>query len=682
MKSQHKKNKKGTSETAKETFSPSGNENIINQQQLPVNDMSNTEINENCSVNDENPVEIKLDEATKRDLDSFNALNQKMFIAKYASLEDSTASIITLVKNIPSNKADKLIRYILKLTNFDIFEIEKLTLEKSRSFRQISTRIIYAYIISKYKEGITNNINILFKNTFLRRYKDVDPVIRAYSYEFLINFISLDQKLFNKHKGMLLYAIKDKQDIVRKSIISTMRSKNIFIKNLPLIELAKGDKNKNIRLEICKFILEQFLNDNYDEDTICDILKFNGGSEKFTNKEFQQLLCRSFKKMSQSDAIGAIHKFYTNCKDYLESLEIEYFECDCTKNCYLQILELQKKSLKISELFEFYKNNLNDLDSIIGLLNFSDIDNTEIFIKFIDEIIKNIRHNNDMKQFDKLCEFFKKCECDYKSIIENAINTVINIRDFRNVIIKYFDIEDFVRETDYLETQIYKNLWDIVNEEYTKLTKLTERQYDIFCAKDLCNLILYIHSQIKDSAINIDDLSSVCCDKKTALRVLYCDLIKIIDLDNSELLPFLYKFNEEGILEEQMYLIYKHIKDVKEFSDIFSVSKNKINYVVSFFKFLNVFDGKDFVDILSIAKIINLKFKDNEKRVIFKNIKNFIESSTNYICLNIFINKLNINECIVLESICKDSKFKDLLNKRINKTKGLYTTSETKVTYL
>jgi len=287
-----------------------------------------------------------------------------------------------------------------------------------------------------------------------------------------------------------------------------------------------------------------------------------------------------------------------------------------------------------------------------------------------------------MKQFDKLCEFFKKCECDYKSIIENAINTVINIRDFRNVIIKYFDIEDFVRETDYLETQIYKNLWDIVNEEYTKLTKLTERQYDIFCAKDLCNLILYIHSQIKDSAINIDDLSSVCCDKKTALRVLYCDLIKIIDLDNSELLPFLYKFNEEGILEEQMYLIYKHIKDVKEFSDIFSVSKNKINYVVSFFKFLNVFDGKDFVDILSIAKIINLKFKDNEKRVIFKNIKNFIESSTNYICLDIFINKLNINECIVLESICKDSKFKDLLNKRINKTKGLYTTSETKVTYL
>ncbi|WUR03989.1 cohesin subunit [Vairimorpha necatrix] len=629
----------------------------------------------------------------EKDLDFFNNSSPKLFLAKIASLEDSTSFLISLIKNISISKTDKLIKYFLKLSNFDISEISNLTLNKNRLFRQISTRFVYKFIISRYKDNDTNKINDLFKNVFLKRYKDIDPIIRSHSYEFLVDFISLNIKMFNKHKSLLIKALNDKQDIVRKSIISSMRHKRLFINEECLINLSKFDRNKNIRIETIKLICEFIKEDKIRPEVIFDILKCNSGTDKLENKDLNKFLKDLFINLLKINKFETIHKFIEFCSDYFDILDVEYFECDCEINCYFKIIEKQKKSFKLTDLYYFYKNNINSLKSIMGLLIYSEIDNTEIFIKFIDEIILVLEKSKDSEKiFEKICEFFKKIEEDYKSIIENYIHKLIynnlidrsnNIIDdkkyFKNIIIKYFDIKEHVTDEDFLETQIYKNLWNIINEDYEKILRFNNKKYDIFNKKDLCNILLYLHSQISDTINSLEE--STCLDKKTGLKILYLDLLDKINLDDSDLLDFLYKFNEEKILEDQIYLIYKYIKNEEDFLNLFSVSKNKSNLVKSFFKFLSIFDYKDFPVILKISKIINMKFKDTEQRLIFNNLK-YLVGENEIPCLEVFINKLNINECIVLENMCKEGCIKDVLNKKINKCKIFKSTEENTVTYL
>jgi hypothetical protein len=641
--------------------------------------MEECKLQENGSTNKE----------TLNDTDCFNTFSNKMLITKYSSLDDSTPVIISLIQKLPSSKTNKLIKIILSLTNYKIEEVQKLTLDRHRKIRFVSTQVIYKYILHNYKSNNFTEINILFKNTFLKRYKDVDPAIRAISYTFLINFVKLNPKLFNKHKLLVKQGLRDRNDIVRKAIISEIRLVNLDIENSLILDICKYDKNKIIRIESYKLIFENYLEDKMiDESDILESLKINEGDEKIDNKDFNILLQKVFIKMLENNFIDMIHKIYQNCQEYLNLVDInESFICDCPQNCYLKILEIKKTSLKVSDLYEIYKNNLNSLDSITILLSYADIDNTEVFIRFLDDLFKNITVKKDIAYFENLCQFFKNIENDYKSIIENILNRINNDIEYRYVIIKYFDISDFITDDDYLETRIYKSLWDILNENYYKLKKLSDDQ-KYKNKKEVCNLLLMIKDKLKKN-VNQSYIQDAPFDNLSSLNILYFDLVRIIKnlLDDPILLYHIYKFNEEGILEDQIYYLYRHVDNSSTFSDMFSRSHNKKNLVRSYFRYIVHLSEEDTdrdILILEIGKLINFKYRDTSDGFYFKNIKNVIEivrSCEVYKYLELFVSKLNVNECIVLENICEDSKFKQSLVKKIDKTK-VFKSSEDNVTYL
>lgn len=746
--------------------------------------------------------DISLDkQTTSTDIDSFNTYTTKFFISKYASIDDATPVIVNILKFIPINKSTKLSNIVINLSNVDITKLQPFTTNKNRIIRYISTNIMYKYIIHNYKNNNLIYVNEIFTSTFLHRYKDVDPNIRCLSFDFIVNFISLNEKLFNKHLKFVELGLKDKNDMVRKSILAELRKKRIITNKKIIIDLCQFDRNVNIRNEALKVICSYFFKDKiFIEDDVFVVLQnfsvnnyidVKDNNEKYKDKEQNKnitinnnlqnnklknknnsqnkIISNLISFMLEKDFDRILHRIFNTSKNLLEYANIpSNYKCEC--KCFFEIYKIKKINLNITEIFNLIQDNLNYTSMIIEILQYSTIDNIEVFINLLNIIMKYINTNQNLQIFDNFCKYLQSIQDDFQSIIQNILD--INIEDihYRYYIIKYFNISKFITEQDYLETHVFKILWCLLEDEFN-INILNFKWYD---KKELCNLILFI----KDKIGEFDEkyLEDVPNDKISCLNILYhkliqtcnntedkqkkfknensdCNLVNItenieskntiikinyssknsqnkdltdknleynektIDLNNSlensyndilnnekpkklllnekfkniitnsvdflddkDLFLYIYKFNEENIFEDKIYFLYKYIENIEIYMELYSKSKNKKNLAYSFFKWIcEEYNNSKLY--LEIGKFINSKYKDVESGFYFKNIKYVLEKNNNivfYNLLEIFINKLNINECIVIENIVKASKFKNTLVKRIGKNKSL----EEKITYL
>ncbi|TBU13706.1 hypothetical protein CWI38_0356p0010 [Hamiltosporidium tvaerminnensis] len=124
--------------------------------------------------------------------------------------------------------------------------------------------------------------------------------------------------------------------------------------------------------------------------------------------------------------------------------------------------------------------------------------------------------------------------------------------------------------------------------------------------------------------------------------------------------------NKEAIINGFFFYLEKNI-------ELFKSNQNENNLNKKFAKRISLKKQKGLQNKINnyilISKSLSTKMK--KENLIFKNIKRFYDKGYEYPSLNdvfkYFISNLNENECIVLESMTKDDKFKRILSKKCNK---------------
>lgn len=161
-------------------------------------------------------------------------------------------------------------------------------------------------------------------------------------------------------------------------------------------------------------------------------------------------------------------------------------------------------------------------------------------------------------------------------------------------------------------------------------------------------------------------------DTGSAIKSIFLKLFKLVScnmdlFDSEKACEKLFKLIEIGLFTESGFMIFNHCS-VETISSLIKSCKHIKYLVIGFFKYLKKYNNgqKSINQLGEIASILASKINRNENdRYLFGLIKEVVGNSKiqDEILIN-FVFALNVNECIVLESLSAKGKFKTMCLKK------------------
>ncbi|KAF7683329.1 Cohesin subunit psc3 [Astathelohania contejeani] len=587
--------------------------------------------------------------------------------------------------------------------------------ETNRDFIRKEINDLYEGVFKPRKFDIDHNIRSMCIE-YLYEWIRINP--KLFYKQDQLEHIGLS--LSDKHEVVRRKAIRLCNKIITLRVnISPLQ---IFFEKFKhrIIEISLYDKSHTLRNESKNLCMNLFDKSFINKSDLYEILK---DIQPTSKNEQSNLIKKVLKKIlyETNNFIYTFHEIFVSTNNYIISLTpvenkqiIELVDfvwkfykeneiCNCKDNqktCYLKILssicipeDIESTIIdKIYALLITLKDDPKFINEVI-----------QIFLKMTiyreipdltREIVEKLEHliilYKNIEMTGYIMKFYKKIDQDYSSLVKISINNLI--KDGENTIfrdslliqiIQNFDISSSIKESDCTLLKCYSVLWCIINKDFSTLENIKFEDLKDF---DLvCDFVVFFKEKV--DSFGIKEPIRYCVDYGSAFRFIYDRLVEIIkyrleecvikekkdkemDMTKKEHLFSFIKLFKNNILDEYLWGIIDVWDDklTDQFVIEYFTKANKEFLVNQYFKFLR---NKKKNKNKELIKIITGRIKNSN--LIFKNVfdllKEGVLSSNDNVdeYFNGFSNSMSENECIVLENLVPNGKFKDSLKKKIKR---------------
>lgn len=225
-------------------------------------------------------------------------------------------------------------------------------------------------------------------------------------------------------------------------------------------------------------------------------------------------------------------------------------------------------------------------------------------------------------------------------------------------LIKNFDVSDILRDDSTSLEKCYGALWMIIRGDFQKVQELKFADAGFF--RELVDFLVFFFQQGRLSVEDKDapDAAFVVCDSRSAFRSLFSKLYHLISsnfrFEDEQACMHLFKMVNLGIFADSASLLFEKC-GVETLARFIENAKHVKALVCGFFAVLKG-NGR----VHGLAKALAAKMSKNDvDRYLFGLVKEHVEDKAllDSVLLH-FVPLMNVNECIVLESMAAKSKFK------------------------
>lgn len=145
-------------------------------------------------------------------------------IALLEKMPDATADIVALIKATPHAGISKLRQVFQAVDNYDMDAVCGLTQSANRAHRYTATHLVLSKIKALCKRKARfDQIESMYDNVFVLRFRDVDPLIRGMAVQFVAEWIAESPVLHKMdYLRYLGWALNDRNDSVRKRAVRSL----------------------------------------------------------------------------------------------------------------------------------------------------------------------------------------------------------------------------------------------------------------------------------------------------------------------------------------------------------------------------------------------------------------------------------------------------------------------------
>lgn len=646
-------------------------------------------------------------------------------IELFGGAEDATVELVNLVKSTPHSNIKKLRQVFLALSNYDMEAVYTLSRSPNRFYRYSATYLVLSKIkaLCKKKTGF-DQIEGMYDSVFTVRFRDVDPLIRGMSVQFLSEWVCEDRILrkmtYLKYIG---WALNDRCDSVRKRAIRAIMRlvrvskrgsehaadgrveselEQFFLRyKSRLIEIAGSDTNLGLQKDACNLIFCIFSDIRiFEEPEILKVLLFD---ETVTpNKQravglmlpdgvwnlerIHEVFQKSSGKIFRNLEVGGTdaEAFISNICSFIRDNSVC---CERGTLCLLDVLrelDLPVDPIHLLPLFEVTKDNKRNsqktIECFTSIASYTEYpeSTTTVLNVLTSACVADLSHirDGDPLLLESFVPLLKRLEDDFGVLVSETLDTFRALdASYRPVItlplVKGFDVTDILAPGSRSVEKCYGALWLAAKGEYSRIQE-TEFHDAEFLTSLVDFLVLfhnYGHIEV-DDVENRSNVETACLDEpapvtdgSSAMRHLYSKLHRVISKNLT--------FDDE---ESCLYL-FKMI-DIGVFPDsahllyrkcgaetlahLISITKAVKAMVVGFFKAVGA-DRRLYGLAKQLAARVN---KNDPDRFVFGLVRESICAKHLLDSVSVyFIPALTLNECIVLENSAPKSRFKTALSR-------------------
>ncbi|KAM0685882.1 hypothetical protein COBT_002903 [Conglomerata obtusa] len=651
---------------------------IIDVRKNQLQNVSNVDnINFSNDIINEIDFQDALDQDLKADdkyVSFLENTSTKELIIEFKNLD---VSIKDFIKNLPPLTQKNLKKLYVITNSIEMVDLVDLTKEKDRIVRFISTccccsKMKFLLFKLKVNNKFEKEINFLFDNVFLSRYRDIDPNIRAVCIETLSEIILSDVRF--KKKTYLNYignSLIDKNENVRKKSLKASLNFIERISNSKDVHKLRSKKNKT-------------KNENYFE---LNGFKNNTTKNQDNNDKFNEENCLNNDEHNNYDAINNMktslnhnNSNLANVNQQVKAITDKNEEQEkelrdfllVSKKKYVQIAQLDKNERNRKDasllLVKMHKLNLckiNEFDNILKDFEIEEIN--YIFNDFKTEygLISAIDHlyNCSANCLNKISLTLE----EVKNYIELLINetdddkldketTNGHLEDQQDLYVtnnkKNASFESFLHEDDYSKFANIKNNLNInginniknesKNDYLNKIPRENEKFIDYFrklklMIKEDHEIIFELFTLMKKYKENKSILDLLV----QSLITIHNELFDIKHEDLIEMVIMIIKTNAFTSLIGNCFLFLKKVEKIFESKITFFIENLKLScdedlklHAIRCFDFSNCITKRSCTEAQILAafwKLNNFNFSAIEELTININDLNDFEASTNYL---------------------------------------------------